>query len=752
MKKLFMFVILALLAAPLAASASDLETRPPVHNYSLNPGGAKFDTTLDYFIDEYKLYLNLPMYNDSLYGKSYVSMCTNVSGSVTITFNYGNLIVDSVMDMDGYPCDYDTAMGTMNIYVSFKSPSCFSVNIYYRGGDFTKGYYYYPQGGSQPHTVAYSMSEPQDARYWMPCMDEPWFKTTMGCSFYVTVPDSFTVACNGQLVDTVRSGDTLTWHWQEEKPIATYLMSFAVSKYAFWSDTARTARGDTVPLSYYVWPEDSALAAAVFDSVGLMMDCFTAKFGQYPFNKYGMAAVYPFVFGGMEHQDMTTIHRSWITGNAQRGIAHELAHMWWGDQVTCGYWQDIWLNEGFASYSEAIYDEYKSGRQPGAYMNQWFWKALRATGYPIYNPPPESLFASTMVYAKGAWVLQGLRWVMGDAPFFETLSAYRDSFSYGNAVTGDLQRIAEQHYGDSLNWFFDQWVYRAGHPIYSTVIYYKTHEDSNSAWVRLKHTSNTGELYKMPLALACSTGAGLDSTIVVWDSLAVQDFLVSDDQPILKVKLDPDSWVLKEWDDYLPHLMGFREVVKNGKGIISPYWNNFTADTTIAGYNLYRSADSAGPFVRINSDIITDTMYVDGPLTNGEVWYYSITAVNGADTCYETRLSNILADTAKEGVEGEPLDRELITDLGLYQNVPNPFFGQTVISYQIPRTGAVSLKIYNVAGQHVKTLADGVQAAGRYTARWDGRDHMGQKVASGLYIYCLNTGNRNLVKKMQFIR
>ncbi|MDQ7798132.1 MAG: M1 family aminopeptidase [Candidatus Edwardsbacteria bacterium] len=751
MKRILMLVMLAL-AAPLAASASDLETRPPVYNYSLDPGGAKFDTTLDYFIDDYKLYLNLPMYNDSLYGRSSVSMCTNVGGAVTVTFNYGDLVIDSVMDMDGFPCDYDTGAGVMNINVSFKTPSCFVVNIYYRGGGFAKGYHHFLQGGSQLHTMAYTMSEPQDARYWMPCMDEPWFKTTQGCSFYITVPDSYKVASNGILVDTVRSGDSLTWHWQEDRPIATYLMSFAVSNYAFWSDTAYTSIGDTIPLNYFVWPEDSLQAALVFDSVSVMLECLTQKFGHYPFQKYGMAAAYPFGFGGMEHQDMTTINRSWVTGNSQRGILHELAHMWWGDQVTCGYWSDIWLNEGFASYSEAIYDEYKNANQPGIYMMQTFTKALNATGYAIYNPPPESLFASSMVYAKGAWVLQGLRWVMGDAPFFETLAAYRDSFSYGNAVTSDFQRIAEQHYGDSLNWFFDQWVYRAGHPIYSTIIYYKTHDDSNSAWVNLKHTSNTGELYMMPLALACSTGVGPDSTIVVWDSLAVQDILVNDDQPILKIKLDPDSWVLKEWEDYLPEMSSLTtNGSKYGGSLIDVYWHDFWVDTACAGYNLYRAENMAGPFSRVNQDIISDTSYSDTTTYDDTEYYYAVTAVSSIDTCYETHLSGVLSCVA--GVAGgRPDGGPVVTDFRLYQNAPNPFTGQTAINYQIPKPGTVSLKIYNIAGQHVKTLADGTQPAGRYTARWDGRDNKGQKVASGLYIYCLNTGDRSFVKKMQYIR
>jgi hypothetical protein len=482
-----------------------------------------------------------------------------------------------------------------------------------------------------------------------------------------------------------------------------------------------------------------------------MLDCFTSKFGPYPFVKYGMAAASPFGYGGMEHQDMTTIHRSWISGNSQRGIAHELAHMWWGDEVTCGYWADIWLNEGFASYAEAIYDEYKSGRSPGIYMQQRFWKALYAQGYPIYNPPAESLFSWSMEYAKGAWVMHSLRWVMGDDLFFPMLRAYSDSFEYGNAITADLQRIAEQHYGSSLQWYFDQWVYRAGHPIYTTVKYFKTQGDSNSAIVRLAHTSTTGELYTMPLALACSTSAGIDSTVVVWDSLAVQEFAVGDDQPVLGVKLDPDNWVLKEVYDSLPELSNLSTVVKYGGSLIDVYWHKFRADSGCAGYNVYRSENPGGPFARINAVAVVDTSYLDSTTYGGTEYYYAVTAVSSSDTCYETHRSNVLSLVAG-GVEGNPDISEPITGTGLLQNTPNPFKQSTMINYQLSKPGVATLKVYNIQGQLVKTLAQGAQGAGRYTVNWDGRDHAGQKVSSGVYICRLSSGDQSFVKRMQFIR
>ncbi|HTY07854.1 MAG TPA: M1 family aminopeptidase [Candidatus Edwardsbacteria bacterium] len=748
MRRISLLVVLGTVLLPLAALAVDFENRPAPRVRPAAPAGAKFDTTIDFVVDNYNLYVTLPMYNDSLYGHLYVGMCTNVPGVDTIRFQCGDLAIDSVFKL-GTPIGFNVDGGVLAMAVAQGRPNCFGLDIFYRGGNFTSGYHWYPQGGGQPHTIGYTMSEPQDARYWMPCVDEPWLKTTQGCEVHVSVPDSFTVAANGLLADTVRSGDTLTWHWVEAKRIATYLMCFTVSRYASWTDTARTAAGDTIPLYYCVWPEDSAQAAAVFDSVPVMLECFTQRFGHYPFEKYGMAAAYPFGYGGMEHQTMTTIHRSWITNNSQKGVVHELGHMWWGDKVTCGHWSDIWLNEGFASYGEAVYDEYKSGRLPGVYMKKTFSSALagNASAHPVYDPPAPLLFDYSMEYAKGAWVLQGLRWVMGDPAFFAGLRAYGDSFAYGNAVSADFQRIMEYSYGAPLGWYFDQWLHRAGHPAYTTACYYGTHGDSNAAWVKVTQTSTTGERYAMPLALACSTAAGPDSATVAWDSLASQDFLVHAGGPVAQVRLDPGNWVLKDWYDRVP-VVDSAETV--GPSTIVVRWHPFTADSTIAGYNLYRSQDSTTGFTRINRDIITDTAFADTNAMSCLAWYYRVTAVCGADTGFETHPSNIKMGITG-GVAGGPAGAAITSD-GLAQNAPNPFARSTAISYQIARSQRVSLQVFNVLGQLVKTLDEGNKKPGRYQVAWDGRDQHGRAVSSGIYLYCLRTGGSELVRRMQVVR
>jgi len=700
------------------------------------------------------LWLRLPFNNDSLYGHIRMGAVSNVPGLTTVKLNAAGLTVDSCF-CDQAAVAFVQAADTLFLTVpSHGAGQRLVTDVHYRlgsRGGGRIGYYWYPKGynANTLHAVGYAMSEPQDARCWMPCFDEPWDKADSGCALYVTVPDSYQVAGNGLLADTVRAGGRMTWHWVEANPIATYLMCFTASRFAMWSDTSHTVSGTAVPLSYFVWPEDSAQSRSVFATVPAMVRLLDSTFADYPFEKYGMAAVYPFAFGGMEHQSMTTIHRNWIPNNSQTGILHELAHMWYGDLVTCGTWADIWLNEGFASYLQVYYDEWLGGQKPGAYMVQRFSQALsgNANFYPIYDPPMPLLFDYSMEYAKGAWVLQGLRWVMGDTLFFPMMRAYADSFAYGNAVSAEFQGVAEDFYGGGLVWFFGQWLHRPGHPRYATAIYYDT-DDTLSARIKIRQTSIDGLPYKMPLALACSTAAGVGGGTVAWDSTDLAgDFIVSSPQPIRRVLLDPDNWVLKEWADSLPHLSQLSTIVQEGNSAVMASWRKFRADTTIAGYNLYRGGDSLGPLSRVNPSVVTDTCYIDTSVWSGSEYYYAVAAVNGADQQYQTHLSNVLHGIAG-GVNVNPSGGPTAPMLTAGQAAPNPSAAGTTIEYSIPLAGRVTVRIYNIIGQPVRTLFRGELPAGRHRAEWDGRSDSGRTLNSGLYFCRIECGGRSLVRRL----
>ena len=291
-----------------------------------------------------------------------------------------------------------------------------------------QGYYFFRDTIGLPANLGYTFSEPSDARFWFPCYDEPWDKAT--AEMNITVPDGYVAASNGRLLATASNGNgTATWRWREDHQIATYLMCITASRFRVSTFPYVSAQGDTIPLQYFTWQSDSAGAAAFLPTVRQMVSRYSELYGEYPFDKYGMSSIVPFVYLGMEHQTMTTLNRYVQTD--PRTVSHELAHQWWGDNVTCGTWADVWLNESFATYSEALWRESTGGFLAlKSYMKDTLdgfrfgsWQGA------VYDPLGQgfNLF-DQVVYSKGGWVLHTLRGVLGDSLFFRSLSAYRRTF------------------------------------------------------------------------------------------------------------------------------------------------------------------------------------------------------------------------------------------------------------------------------------------------------------------------------------
>lgn len=405
-----------------------------------------------------------------------------------------------------------------------------------------RGYYYFtPEevGGTLPDTLGYTMSEPSDARLWMPCFDDPSEKAT--AEINVTVPPGFVPASNGKLLGTTQNGNgTVTWHWREDHQIATYLICVTVSKWAVYTYPFVRAANDTVPVQYYVFRPDSV--AWYLPRVAEMIGAFSRVYGDYPWDKYGMSGVTPFNFGGMEHQSMTTLHRAAETGEGV--VAHELSHQWWGDLVTCGTWPNIWLNESFATYSEAIWAEHKGGFNAlKSYMRGLLHLYNGSWRGAVYDPEGQGFYIfDDVVYSKGAWVLHTLRGVLGDSLFFGMLHAYRQKYAGGNAVTDDLRAVADSVSGTSMAWFFDEWIYKPGWPVYA----FGSSWAADTLVLRINQQQPaTRPVYRMPIQVRLYHG-GADTTIVVQNSQMKQVFSIPLAFNPDSVKFDPDNWILKQ--------------------------------------------------------------------------------------------------------------------------------------------------------------------------------------------------------------
>jgi aminopeptidase N len=394
--------------------------------------------------------------------------------------------------------------------------------------------------------VVYTNCEPNDAPTWWPCKDRPDDKFTADLSFIV--PDSLVAASNGLLADVQDlPGGRRLYHWVERYPITTYLVSLVATDFATFEDTYTASDGRTMPLTHYAFPPDLPRARRDWAFTPQAIAALAERFGEYPFldEKYGMAE-FPWS-GAMEHQTLTSMGRYFLhlPEPADWVVVHELAHQWWGDWVTCGTWRDIWLNEGFATYCEALWAEHLGG--PDSLRASM--RAKRADHFNGSCYDPVSLFNST-VYRKGAWVLHMLRHVVGDEVFFGALRQYGADHAYGSAVTADLQRAFEDAGGGDLDWFFGPWVYGEGQPRYRVYWEPLAGDVTGATRVRVEIGQETTgpEYFTMPLDARFWLADGTVFDTVLWDSLSLQAFTVALPAPPESLAIDPDEWVLgKVW-------------------------------------------------------------------------------------------------------------------------------------------------------------------------------------------------------------
>ncbi len=316
----------------------------------------------------------------------------------------------------------------------------------------------YSNGGYSGPIVA-SQSQVAYAKYWWPCKDRPDDKAFT--SVRVTVPDTLMAVSNGTLVeDSLPEAGWRTLHWVEAYPMPTYLVSVAISNYAHFSDSCTTTGGTYVPLMHWVFPQDLADAQADWASLCEMMEVCEGHFGPYPFQgeKYGHAEY--LWNGAMEHTTVTSVGYGSITGDGTRDwlVVHELGHQWFGDSLTPHRWADIWLNEGFATYTEALWREHESGHQEYLdYLNAWRDETVWAAQGPVYDPVP--VFPGRVIYDKGSWILHMLRQRMGDSAFFGLLLEWANEGGrpHATVTTEEFIALAESWAGEDLGGFF--WPY-----------------------------------------------------------------------------------------------------------------------------------------------------------------------------------------------------------------------------------------------------------------------------------------------------
>jgi len=417
-----------------------------------------------------------------------------------------------------------------------------SVTVYYQGEPKDQGFGSFMQSEHNGTPIIWTLSEPYGAKDWWPCKQSLTDKID-SIDICVTTPKQYRVASNGLLVkEQVDSSQRVT-QWQHGHPIAAYLIAIAVTNYESFEQFVAVADRDSMPIVNYVYPENKERALHQTVVTADMIELFNRLFIPYPFGdeKYGHAQ---FGWGGgMEHQTMS------FMGNFDLGlIAHELAHQWFGNYVTCGSWQDIWLNEGFATYLEGLCYEHGMG---GTNWESWLSRKMNSVmahkGGSVFVRDTSSvnnIFNGRLSYAKGAMLLHMLRWELGDRAFFQSIRNYLQDpkLVNGYARSKDLQIHMEHASGRELDYFFNDWLYGQGYPMYQF-----TWKQDKQHIVNLLVEQSTSDpsvdFFEMHLPLTFQ-GGKKDTTIVVWNSSNNEDFVVEIDFKVDHVFFDPDHWIV----------------------------------------------------------------------------------------------------------------------------------------------------------------------------------------------------------------
>jgi aminopeptidase N len=390
-----------------------------------------------------------------------------------VAFDAVGMTIRAVRSAAGSPLEhaYDGRTLTVNLRPALARRARTNIIIEYETVRPKKGVYFVDR-----RHVIWTQGETEDTRYWVPTYDYPNDKATW--EFHVTTDSNERALSNGRLVSRRDSAGVTEWHWSQTLPASTYLMSVVTGDYVVLQDVWRS-----VPIGYWTYPDSIEAAWRGFGKTPLMVGLISGRTGiPYPWAKYDQSVAPDYIFGGMENVTATTqaddriLHPAWAEpeANAEALVAHELAHQWYGNYLTARNWAHIWLNEGFATFFEAVWAEDTHGADAGALARlaaqEETIAADRAARRPLvfdrWVTDPLELFFSGHIYPKGATVLQMLRRDLGEAMFWSGMRSYTKAHALGSVVTEDFQRAMERASHRDLSRFFAQWVHGAGVPVF----------------------------------------------------------------------------------------------------------------------------------------------------------------------------------------------------------------------------------------------------------------------------------------------
>jgi len=445
----------------------------------------------------------------------------------------------------------------------------------------------------------WTIGEPEDARFWIPCYDFPNERSTS--EMIVTVDKPLSVVSNGTLESTRENADgTSTFHWKMDKQLTAYLLSITAADFAVYHDKL-----GSLPVDYYVLKDvDEATTRRALGKTPQMIEFFNQKIGTaYDYPKYAQVCL-PEFGGGMEHTSATTLTDSilldavaHLESDADSLVAHELAHQWFGDLLTCRDWSNLWLNEGFASYFDPLFTEQDKGKdafQINMASNlAGYLRSDRDYRRPIVEPrfnDPWQMFDG-VTYSKGSCVLHALRGLIGDDAWWRGIKLYVGRNKDRAVVTDDFRKAMEEVSGRDLGWFFDQWVSRGGHPELSAR--WRFEPEDSTLRLKVDQTQTVDEttpLFRLPTTVEIGDESSVRSVPIVIDA-KTQEIVIPTPRRPKMVRIDPEGWLPKvltfekpaeEWVYQLEHADNLLGRVEAAKALVSRFKDDKATSDALA--------------------------------------------------------------------------------------------------------------------------------------------------------------------------
>lgn len=525
---------------------SEMKSASSTLNVQVNPNTQNYDVTYH----ELRFTANPNSTTASISGVVKTTF-TALANMNTITFDMATELVVSSVTMNSTSLTFSQSNYELNINFpsTISTGTSATVTITYSGipptaeGAFTRG----THSGTP---VIFTLSEPFGARDWWPCKQDLNDKIN-SFDMYITAPSAFNSVSNGLQISRVVTGLNATTHFRHLYPIPAYLVVLNITNYQVYNQQGGlgTVASPYFPIVNYLYPETNTAATQTqLEATPTIINLYESLLEPYPFRneKYGHAQ---FGWGGgMEHSTVSSMF------NFSRDlIAHEMAHQWFGDKITCGTWKDIWLNEGLTEYmSGLVYENLDGAATFVSWKNSKINSITSQPGGATYLSDAGALnvntiFSSRLSYNKGSMIAHMLRWKMGDALFFQALKSYLadPALAYGYAVTANFKSHLEAAYGSSLTEFLNDWLFNQGYPTYDIVA---QNWGAGQAKITVNQTQSHASVsfFEMPLQIRLSGSGGLTHDVVVNNTTNAEEFIVSVPFVVTGVTFDPNKHIVSK--------------------------------------------------------------------------------------------------------------------------------------------------------------------------------------------------------------